>query len=79
MKGRPILQAVPSIEIVTIRNTDIRILRVTFWLSVVLCSLYWKGNHFGLTHYFQKHAERNSNITTAFRTPAPQRLYLVGR
>lgn len=67
-----------STEIVTVQSIDIRIVRITFWLSVVLRSLYWKGNYFGLTHYFQKHAERNSNIITAFRTPAQQRLYLVG-
>jgi len=35
-------------------------------LSVFLHSLYWKGNHFGLIPYFQRHAKSDSNSTKAF-------------
>jgi hypothetical protein len=66
VEGLPILQKIPSTEIVTVRNKDIQIVRITFWLSVVLHSAYWKESHFGLTPYFQKHAESNSNSIKPF-------------
>jgi hypothetical protein len=62
VEGLPILQTIPSIEIVTVQNKDSRTVWITFWLSVVLHSLYWNGNHFGFTPFFPKNMPKATAI-----------------
>jgi hypothetical protein len=77
VEGPPILQTIPSTEIITVQNKDIQIVRITFCLSVVLHSLYWKGNRLDSPLFFSKNMPKATAIILNLSEPLCHRGYTL--